>query len=358
VILERSVRTRYFNRLMLQELDKNEGVEHSYAYFYDANGNVGQLIDLFDGSVDAKYEYDPYGGNLLDPDDPNETGPYAAENPFRFSTKYFDAETALGYWGYRYYSPRLGRWLRPDPIGISGGPNARAFSGNSPTDRIDPIGLDPEGTSDEEDRRAVTDWWSRVYPGFDSSAPPGSMRNPYANSDEACQGACDKLREWGRKECEKRNMLHCERHYYQESYGGRRRQCDCPYEYKEHYCKCYYIPWIYGGSWHVDELAGVVRAPAFDISSGVGNPRTGFTQWHKAWKLIIKRWRVKKLTAVLGYACMPTRSECAPEKRPWTRAIDTNVWYKAGVIKTWDRIVHSGHYILPQTEEEAFGSLP
>ena len=30
-------------------------------------------------------------------------------------------ESGLGYWGYRYYSPRLGRWLNRDPIGEKGG---------------------------------------------------------------------------------------------------------------------------------------------------------------------------------------------------------------------------------------------
>jgi hypothetical protein len=58
-----------------------------YYYLYDANGNVGQVLDGSDGSIAAKYEYDAYGNNLLDPTDPNESGPYAADNPFRFSTK-------------------------------------------------------------------------------------------------------------------------------------------------------------------------------------------------------------------------------------------------------------------------------
>ena len=34
----------------------------------------------------------------------------------RFSTKYYDAETDLYYYGYRYYSPSLGRWISRDPI--------------------------------------------------------------------------------------------------------------------------------------------------------------------------------------------------------------------------------------------------
>ena len=39
------------------------------------------------------------------------------ELPFRFSTKYQDAETGLLYYGYRYYDPITGRWLSRDPIG-------------------------------------------------------------------------------------------------------------------------------------------------------------------------------------------------------------------------------------------------
>ncbi len=98
-----------------------------FAYTYDANGNVGQLIDWAhdpndpNGAIVARYEYDPYG-KVIGPDDDDDgdwrddAGPYATENPIRFSTKYFDDETGLGAWIYRYYSPSLGRWISRDPI--------------------------------------------------------------------------------------------------------------------------------------------------------------------------------------------------------------------------------------------------
>src|SRR5688572_15710465 len=35
------------------------------------------------------------------------SGPMAQANPFRFSTKYWDQESDLVYYGYRYYSPGL-----------------------------------------------------------------------------------------------------------------------------------------------------------------------------------------------------------------------------------------------------------
>jgi hypothetical protein len=59
---------------------------------YDANGNVGQVIDLAASSasacIKAHYEYDAYGKVLV------QSGSYAAANPYRFSTKPWDDETA------------------------------------------------------------------------------------------------------------------------------------------------------------------------------------------------------------------------------------------------------------------------
>jgi RHS repeat-associated protein len=62
-------------------------------------------------------------------------------NPFRFSTKYFDNETGLGYWGYRYYSPNLGRWINRDPIEEQGGINLYLFVSNDPINEIDFLGV-------------------------------------------------------------------------------------------------------------------------------------------------------------------------------------------------------------------------
>jgi RHS repeat-associated protein len=70
-------------------------------------------------------------------------GPAAAANPWRFSTKYHDSETSLVYYGYRYYSPELGRWVNRDPIGERGGVNLYGFLRNGPVDLCDPHGETP-----------------------------------------------------------------------------------------------------------------------------------------------------------------------------------------------------------------------
>lgn len=43
-------------------------------------------------------------------------GNMAEDNPFRFSTKYFDQETGLIAYIFRYYDIEMGRWLTRDPL--------------------------------------------------------------------------------------------------------------------------------------------------------------------------------------------------------------------------------------------------
>jgi len=107
-------------------------------YFYDANGNVGQVLDATNTNnitTVARYEYDPYGNTL------SATGTYATANPFRFSTTWFDTETGLSYYGYRYYNTRLGRWISRDPIGERSGLDLYGFIGISPANQVDLLGM-------------------------------------------------------------------------------------------------------------------------------------------------------------------------------------------------------------------------
>lgn len=60
---------------------------------------------------------------------------------FRFSSKYFDAESGLSYYGFRYYKPQLGRWLNRDPIKEDGGNNLYQFIKNEPISSWDYLGL-------------------------------------------------------------------------------------------------------------------------------------------------------------------------------------------------------------------------
>ena len=65
----------------------------------------------------------------------------ACDNRFLFQGREYDYDTALYYFRARWYEPETGRWLSPDPIGISGGLNLYAFCENDPVNYIDPDGL-------------------------------------------------------------------------------------------------------------------------------------------------------------------------------------------------------------------------
>lgn len=111
----------------------------SYFPAYDGNGNVVALLQANGGgaagSIVAKYEYSPFGELL------RAEGPYAKSNPFRFSTKFTDEETGLVYYGARYYSPSLGRFINRDPIEEAGGLNLYGFCGNDGVNGFDVGGM-------------------------------------------------------------------------------------------------------------------------------------------------------------------------------------------------------------------------
>ena len=76
---------------------------------YDGNGNITDYLDA-SGTVIAHRDYDPFGRTIA------ATGPRQANFSFWFSTKPEEPWWGLYYYGYRYYSPELGRWLSRDPI--------------------------------------------------------------------------------------------------------------------------------------------------------------------------------------------------------------------------------------------------
>ena len=135
-----------------------------YFYHYDGSGNVTAVTDDSQTTV-AQYEYDAYGNTI------NSSDVYAAQNPWRFSTKYYDAGSGMYYYGYRFYSPGLGKWINRDPIAEGGGLNLYGAFGNSPGNFNDAYG------------HALGDWIDhRLF--HDSVANFGTA---YGNYDSGCE---------------------------------------------------------------------------------------------------------------------------------------------------------------------------
>jgi RHS repeat-associated protein len=89
----------------------------------DENGQVVWIAD-----------YEPFGRAEINPIS-------SIENHFRFPGQYCDAQTDLHYNGHRDYNPDTGRYLTPDPIGLSAGINLYAYANANPVNVADPSGL-------------------------------------------------------------------------------------------------------------------------------------------------------------------------------------------------------------------------
>ena len=142
----------YHQSSLLAEVDSNNGLLRSYAWgrgqilfisesgssyaaAYDGTNNLTALVKTSTGTFSAQYGYDPFGNTL------RVTGDFAAGNPFRFAGRYEDKETNLIDYGFRFYSPSIGRWVSTDPAEEFGGFNLYAFTGNDAINHIDIGGL-------------------------------------------------------------------------------------------------------------------------------------------------------------------------------------------------------------------------
>ena len=95
-----------------------------YVPYADANGNILRYTDTA-GNIVAEYTYDAFGRAI------SQSGSLADVFRHRFSSKYFDVETELYYYGYRFYHSVLMRWLNRDPLAEHGGINLYAFCHNN-----------------------------------------------------------------------------------------------------------------------------------------------------------------------------------------------------------------------------------
>jgi RHS repeat-associated protein len=120
-------------------LELTQGGSH-YNYLYDGKGNVSAVIDSNQGVV-ASYKYDDFG-NLV-----SKSG--TLDQPYMFSTKPYYASLGQNYYGYRFYSPSLGRWMTRDRLMEAGGLNLYKAMLNNVINAIDPDALiahfDPGG---------------------------------------------------------------------------------------------------------------------------------------------------------------------------------------------------------------------
>ncbi|MBF0231601.1 MAG: RHS repeat protein [Desulfamplus sp.] len=103
-----------------------------YYYHLDHLGTPQEMTDE-QGEIVWSVQYRAYGNVVTYEVE-------EVENNLRFQGQYFDEETGLHYNRFRYYDPKLGRFIHQDPIGLDGGENFYEYAKN-PTGWIDPLGL-------------------------------------------------------------------------------------------------------------------------------------------------------------------------------------------------------------------------
>lgn len=120
------------------------GAYHQY-WHYDDAGHVTHVSDS-NGNVREQYIYDPFGQPYVY-DGPGtsylyQTSALGNRRTFNGAGSYdWYPEIGLYHVGARWYSPTIGRFMQPDPIGQEGGLNQYVYCGNDPINGSDPSGL-------------------------------------------------------------------------------------------------------------------------------------------------------------------------------------------------------------------------
>jgi RHS repeat-associated protein len=126
------------------DLSPSNDSTHVFLELSDSLGSTSSVIDVESGELVEKTTYQAYGAVESD---------YRPERwqrfreAYKFTGKEDDVEMGITYFGARYYSPFLGRWMSPDPLAIhslGGDLNPYAYVHGRVTTAVDALGLDDD----------------------------------------------------------------------------------------------------------------------------------------------------------------------------------------------------------------------
>ena len=106
----------------------------TYGVVSDNLGSVRLVVDLSNGSVVQRLDYDEFGNITLN------TNP--GFQPFAFAGGIYDVDTKLTRLGVRDYDAATGRFTTKDPLGFDADLNSYRYAGDDPVNVLDPIGMD------------------------------------------------------------------------------------------------------------------------------------------------------------------------------------------------------------------------
>lgn len=117
-----------------------EIAERTYVPLHDQSGSITALLDET-GSLVEYARYSAFGEQSLFDAEQQALSESAIGNPWGYASKRMDSESGWNFFGRRYYNPKEGRWMTPDPLGFADGPNLYAYVHNSPMTHSDLYGL-------------------------------------------------------------------------------------------------------------------------------------------------------------------------------------------------------------------------
>ena len=126
------------------------GFVRNGAQRYEQGNALGSVLAVRDasGAVVGRTEYDAYGRETYAVGGERGGQRFAGQKGYQN-----DDATGMQLLGARYYLPKLGRFLTPDPIGHAGGPNLYAYCEDSPLMAVDPDGTEVRNLNQIEWRR-------------------------------------------------------------------------------------------------------------------------------------------------------------------------------------------------------------
>ncbi len=150
----------------------------SYYYNRDHLGSIREVMNS-DGSLAARYDYDPYGKRVTQYQatdyiggcDLGYTGHITQESPVALQ-----GELVLTL--FRACDPEVGRWLSADPMGEDGGINLYEYAYNFPIGLWDARGEEPIGTDGDSSPNRYTDDNRASFAGWDHAAKLWEFLNP------------------------------------------------------------------------------------------------------------------------------------------------------------------------------------
>ena len=137
-------RPNHRDELILRDRDTSgNGVLNERLYclmdYYDPTS----IVDT-NGDVVERYRFSAFGVRTIFSPTWTERSASSFDFDFGFHGQFLDGETGYYDYGYRYYSPELGRWLNRDPIEEGGGVNLYGFVENDSIQFFDYFGAVPK----------------------------------------------------------------------------------------------------------------------------------------------------------------------------------------------------------------------